>query len=164
MSEQTHAEQPEPSDSASGLISWKVAAILAVLALIAGVWLGRVAFFFDQEESPRIVSIEVEDDDLEVGGNVQYIDKYEIYILTIDTMPPPDEGQVFQVWVQRDDLVVSAGVLNPTSRTFVYSSYSGRYDTLFVTAEPSPFGSEQPSSPELITADLTELEDEEEDD
>lgn len=148
------------SASETRSISWVIAAILAVLALVAGVWLGRVAFVSNEDPSPRIVEIEVVDEELEVGGDVEYFEEQEVYILTISTMPPPEEGEVFQVWAQRDDIIVNAGVLNPESRTFAFAAYSGRYDTLFVTAEPAPFGSEQPTSGELITADLTELEEE----
>ena len=139
-------------------ISWMLAAALAVLALVGGVWLGRVAFVTSEDPSPRIVEIVVEDDDLQVGGSVEYVEQHEVYILTISTMPPPDEDEVFQVWVQSDDLIVRAGLLNPDSRTFAFAAHSGRYDTMFVTSEPAPFGSEQPTSPELITVDLTELE------
>lgn len=141
-------------------VTWMLAAALAVLALIGGVWLGRVAFVTSEDPSPRIVEIEVEDDDLQVGGSVEYLEQHEVYVLTISTMPPPDDGEVFQVWVQTDDLIVRAGLLNPESRVFAFAAYSGRYDTMFVTSEPGPFGSEQPTSPELITVDLTELEDE----
>lgn len=160
MTEESTGEQKTTSDSGSRSVSWKVAAILAVLALIAGIWLGRVAFYSFEGPSPRIVQITVESEDLQVGGDVEYFEDKEVYILTINTMPPPEEGEVFQVWVQRDELVLSVGVLNPTSRTFAFSSYSGRYETLFVTAEDGPFGSEQPTSEQLISADLTELEDE----
>lgn len=160
MSEQP-IETPETTPvSTSRSVSWKVAAILAVVALISGVWLGRVAFFSFDEPSPRIVEITVEDEDLTIGGHVEYIEDKEIYILTINTMPPPEEGEVFQVWVQRDELIVGVGELNPTSRTFAFASYSGRYEKLFVTAEPGPFGSESPTTEELISADLTQLEDE----
>lgn len=154
MSDQT------TSTSENRSISWVVAAILAVLALIAGVWLGRVAFVSNEDPSPRIVEIVIEDEELEVSGNVEYFEEHEVYILTISTMPPPEDGEVFQVWAQRDDIIVSAGVLNPESRTFAFAAYSGRYETLFVTAEPGPFGSEQPTSAEVITADLTDLEEE----
>lgn len=160
MSEQSNPETETAGVSESSSVSWKVAAILAVLALIVGVWLGRVSFFSNEEPSPRIVEIVVEDETLELGGTVEYFEDREIYILTIDTMPPPDEGEVFQVWALTDDIVVNAGVLNPTSRTFAFASYSGRYDSLFVTAEPGPLGSEQPTTEQLISADLTELEEE----
>lgn len=142
-------------------IHWIGASILAILALIGGVWLGRVAFVSSEAPSPRVVPIEVLDDDLEVGGSVEYFDDQEVYILSIHTMPPPEEGEVFQVWVQTDDLIVRAGLLHPDSRVFAYAAYSGRYDTMFVTAEPGPFGSEQPTSEPLITVDLTELEEDE---
>lgn len=147
-----------PPVSEQQSISWKLAAVLAVLALAAGVWLGRVAFVSSELPSPRLVEIEVEDDDLEVGGSVEYIEEQEVYILTINTMPPPNDGEVFQVWMQTDEIIVPAGTLNPNSRTFAYAANSGRYESMFVTAEPAPFGSEQPTSDKLISVDLTELE------
>lgn len=158
MSEQSTSTPEHGDDPDTKRISWIAAAILAVIALVVGVWLGSVAFVSSDDPSPRIVEIEVEDDDLEVGGSVEYFDEHEVYILTINTMPPPEEGEVFQVWAQTNDIIVNAGTLNPESRTFAFASYSGRYDTLFVTAEPGPFGSEQPTTDELVTADLTELE------
>lgn len=139
-------------------ISWITASILAVIALLAGVWLGSVAFVSSDEPSPRIVDIVVEDPNLEVGGSVEYFDMHEVYILTIHTMPPPEEDEVFQVWAETDDIIVNAGTLNPESRTFAFAAYSGRYDRLFITAEPGPLGSEQPTGDPLITADLTEIE------
>lgn len=153
--------EDQPATTAeSKSISWMLAAILAVVALVGGIWLGQVAFVSSEDPSPRIVRIEVEDDDLEVSGSVEYFEEHEVYILTINTMPPPDEDEVFQVWMQSDDLVVRAGLLNPDSQTFAYAAYTGRYDTMFITAEPGPFGSDQPTSDVLITVDLTELEDE----
>ena len=138
-------------------ISWMLAAALAVLALVAGVWLGRVAFVENETPSPRILDIEVVDDDLEVSGSVEYVENHEVYILTINTMPPPPEGEVFQVWVQIDDIVVPAGLLNPDSRTFAFSAFSGRYDTMFITVEQGSSGSALPTSDPVITVDLTEL-------
>lgn len=162
MSEQSASAQKSDSTQATRSVPWITAGILAVLALLSGVWLGSVAFVSSEDASPRIVQIEVEDDDLDVSGNVEYFDEHEVYILTINTLPPPPEGEVFQVWAQTDDIIVNAGVLNPESRTSAFAAYSGRYDTLFVTAEPGPLGSEQPTSDPLITADLTELEEDEE--
>lgn len=160
MSEQSTPVPETASTPETRSIPWMIAAILAVLALIAGVWLGRVAFVSSENPSPRIVEVVVEDEDLSVNGRVEYMEDQEVYILTINTMPPPEEDEVFQVWAQTDDIIVNAGVLNPTSRTFAFASYSGRYETLFVTSEPAPFGSEQPLSDPLITADLSELEEE----
>ena len=139
-------------------IPWMVAAALAIIALLAGVWLGRVAFVTTDEPSPHIVGLEILDDELEVGGEVEYIEDEEIYIVAIRTLPPAPAGLVYQVWMQVDDLVVPAGVMNPNSSRFAYAAYDGRYDTLFVTEEPAPFGSEEPTSDPVITADLTEIE------
>lgn len=139
-------------------ISWALAATLAVIALIGGVWLGSVAFVSSGEPTPRIVEIEVLNENFEIGGTVEYLPEPEVYLLTINTMPPPGRDQVFQVWVQVDDLIVNAGLLHEDSRVFAYAAYSGRYDTMFITSEPGPTGSDQPTGIPVISADLTELE------
>lgn len=151
--------QATTSSSPKGTsIPWLVAAALAIVALLAGVWLGRVAFVSTDEPSPQIVSIEVLDDDLEVGGEVQFLEEEEVYILATRAMPPAPSGSVYQVWMQVDDIIVPAGVLDPNHNRFAYAAYDGRYDTLFVTEEPAPFGSEEPTSDPVITVELTEIE------
>ena len=154
----SESEAPTTSSGNRTSIPWLVAAALAIIALLAGVWLGQVAFVTTDEPSPHIVALEVLDDELEVGGEVEYIEEEEIYIVAIRTLPPAPGGSVYQVWMQVDDIVVPAGVMNPNSSRFAYAAYDGRYDTLFVTEEPAPFGSEEPTTDTVITADLTEIE------
>lgn len=155
----THANESKPATSGSSL-PLVAAAIMAVLALIGGIWLGRVAFVSNEEAAPRVVAVEVEDEELELSGRVEYFEDRELYLLTINTMPPAADGQVYAVWVQTGDIVVCAGILNSDSKEFAYAAYSGRYESLFVTEESGPYCGEQPTSDPLITADLTELEDE----
>lgn len=161
MAEENASASESATLPAPNSVSWVIAAILAVLALFGGVLLGRVAFVASDSPAPSLIEIDVLDTNLEVSGTVEYLPDHEVYLLTISTMPPPSEGEVFQVWMQTEDLIVRAGLLDPTSRDFAFAAYSGRYNTMFITAEPGPFGSEQPTSEELITVDLTELEIEE---
>lgn len=143
----------------SGGLHWIPVLVLTILALLGGVWLGRVAFTNDEEPAPRLVEIEAKSGSLDVSGNVELIEDRDVLLLSINTMPPPPKGQVFVVWVQKDDLIVRAGIWNPNSRDFAFATWNGRYDTLFITAEPGPFGSEQPTTAPLISADLTKLRD-----
>lgn len=150
-------------ESTGNSIKWQVAVALCLLALIGGIWLGRVAFFANEEDSPHITQIEVLDTDYEVGGQVQYLEEEEIYILSIWTLPPAPDGSVYQVWMQNGDLVVPAGAMNPNSTNFAYAAYDGRYETLFVTVEAGPFGVEEPTTDPILEADLTTFEIEESD-
>lgn len=136
---------------------WLPVLALTILALIGGILLGRVAFVSNDEASPKMTEIEIEDDELEANGRVELINDRDIVLLTINGMPPPPEGQVYVVWAQKEDVVVRAGIWNPNSREFAFAAWNGRYDTLFVTAEPGPFGSEQPTTQPMISADLTQL-------
>ncbi len=139
-------------------IHWVVAAVLAVAALVGGVWLGRVAFVTSEEPTPLVVPIEVLDTDLNVSGQVEYLPDEEVYVLSVWTMPPAPEGSVYQVWMQVDDIIVPAGIMNPNSSRLAYAAYAGRYDTMFVTLERGPLGSRQPTTDPVVTADLTGIE------
>jgi hypothetical protein len=138
-------------------IHWVVAAVLAVVALMGGVWLGQVAFVTLEEPAPLVVPIEVLDTDLNVSGEVEYLPEAEVYILSVFTMPPAPEGSVYQAWLQVDDIIVPAGIMNSNSSRLAYAAYDGRYDTMFVTREQGPLGSRQPTSAPLLTADLTQV-------
>lgn len=140
-------------------VHWIPVLVLTILALLGGVWLGRVAFVSNEEAAPRVIELEVEDKNLNASGRVELINDRDILLLTINAMPPPPEGQVYVVWVQKDDVTVRAGIWNPNSREFAFATWNGRYDTLFITAEPGPLGSEQPTASPLIFADLKELRD-----
>ncbi|MCO5228380.1 MAG: anti-sigma factor [Thermomicrobiales bacterium] len=72
-------------------------------------------------------------------------------------MPPPPEGSSYQIWFGNDDVIVSAGLWNPTATRFAVVAYESRYDTMFITLEPSPRGSDQPTTEPLIEIDLTAL-------
>lgn len=150
--------QATPTSAARTSIPWLAAASLSILALLGGIWLGRVAFVSSDEPSPHIVALDVLDPNLDVSGEVEYIQEEEIYIVAIRTLPPAPAGSVYQVWMQVNEIIVPAGVMNPNSSRFAYAAYEGRYETLFVTEEPAPFGSEQPTSDPVITADLTAIE------
>lgn len=143
--------------SSSRTIAWPLAAILAVLALAGGVWLGAVAFVSDEEPSPRMVPIVVLDDDSDIGGNVEYIPDREIYVLSLQRIPPLSEGSVYQIWLGNDDVTISAGLWNPTATRFAVVAYDGRYDRMFVTVEPSSRGNEQPTTEPLLEVDLTSI-------
>ena len=154
----TEPQATPPSTIASTSIPWLVAVALSILSLLGGIWLGRVAFVSSDEPSPHIVALKVLDPNLDVSGEVQYLQNEEVYIVAIRTLPPAPAGSVYQMWMQLDEIIVPAGVMNPNSSRFAYAAYDGRYDTLFVTEEPAPFGSEQPTSDPVITADLTAIE------
>lgn len=142
--------------SSSRTIAWPIAAILAVLALAGGIWLGAVAFVSDEEPSPRMVPIVVLDDS-DIGGNVEYIPDREIYVLSLQRIPPQPEGSVYQIWLQSDEITISAGLWNPTATRFAVVAYDGRYDRMFVTLEPSSRGNDQPTTEPILEVDLTSI-------
>lgn len=143
--------------SSSRSIAWPLAAVLAVLALAGGVWLGAVAFVSDEEPTPRMVPIVVLDDESDIGGNVEYIPDREIYVLSLQRVPPLPADTVYQIWLQNDDITISAGIWNPTATRFAVVAYEGRYDRMFVTVESSSRGNDQPTTEPIVEVDLTTI-------
>lgn len=145
------------TESTTRSIPWYIAALIAVAALLGGVWLGAVAFVDRSDPAPLVAPIEVLSPTLEVSGSVQYLRDEEIYILALYSMPPAPVGSTYQVWTEKDDVIVNAGLWNPTNNRIAFAAYSGRYDTMFVTLEPNQLGSSQPTTDRLVTIDLTEI-------
>lgn len=139
---------------------WIAAAILCVLSLLGGIWLGAVAFVSSDKDTPLAVPIEVLNGEDTLGGSVEYLESEEVYILAIGGLAPAAEGSVYQVWFEKDGIIVSAGLWSSNSNRMAFAAYSGRYDTMFLTLEPNTRGSDQPTTDKLITVDLTEIDDE----
>ncbi|MCA9833025.1 MAG: anti-sigma factor [Thermomicrobiales bacterium] len=152
------------NESTTRSIPWSIAAALCVVALLGGVWLGAVAFVDRSEPAPLVAPIEVLDTKLEISGSVEYLRDEEVYILALYSMPPAPAGSTYQIWMEKDDVIISAGLWNPTTNRIAFAAYSGRYDTMFVTLEPTERGNSHPTTDRLVTIDLTginaELEDE----
>jgi hypothetical protein len=124
---------------------------LACALLAAGVVLGGVLF------SNGARTIDMETTLAQTSAQLKIED--DGAILTADRLPAPPEGQVYMVWVQRDD-----GTIEPTSALFTpradgtaSASVTGDLDgveNVLVNTEP-PGGSPQPTSDPVMTAALS---------
>ena len=124
---------------------------LACALLAAGVVLGGVLFSSSARTVDFQSTLPQASAELEIEGDGA--------ILTAEALPAPPEGQVYMVWMQRED-----GTIEPTSALFTpradgtaTASVTGDLDgveNVLVNTEP-PGGSPQPTSAPVLTAALT---------
>lgn len=147
-----------PQPPAPYRVHWAVAALLAVLTLAAGMLLGRTVFEQERDEpTPAVVEATVTNPEIQAHGTVEYLPEQGVLLLQMEDMAPAPEGQVYQVWVIDGDTPVSAGILDPTAPAFATTADPSRFQTLAVTLEQGPTGTDQPTTDPIVVVDLTTL-------
>lgn len=137
-------------------IPWAIAAVLALITLAGGIFLGRTVFESDSS-SPQQVDVAFVDPNSASTGSVRYISDEGVILLDMENLPPAPEGQVYQIWMIEGETPVSMGVMNPASTSFATSGNPAEYDVLAITLEPGPTGSQQPTSEPIAIAELAPL-------
>ena len=75
-------------------------------------------------------------------------------MLDVHDLPPLEPDQVYEVWLIGDEGPVPAGTFDqPTDQHAVVADRS-QYETLAITAEPGPLGTEAPTGEVVATAPL----------
>ena len=89
------------------------------------------------------------------SGQVSLLPDDRLLILDVRDLPPLKSGQVYEVWlIGEDGVPAPAGVFDhPTDQHAVVADRD-RYDTLAITAEPGPLGTEAPTGEIMATASL----------
>lgn len=88
------------------------------------------------------------------SGEVRYLPDERLFYVDVRNLPPLAAGQVYEVWLIGADGPVPAGVFSqPTDQHAIVADRS-LYDTLAITAEPGPLGTEAPTGEIVATAPL----------
>ena len=88
------------------------------------------------------------------SGEVTYLADDDLFIVNVRDLPPLESDQVYEVWLIGEDGPIPAGVFDqPTAQHAIVADRS-RYDTLAITAEPGPLGTEAPTGEIVATAPL----------
>lgn len=155
--------QQEPLSSPSSpqrlpfRIHWAVAAVLALLTLAGGIFLGQMMFTDDSEPDRLVAQVEVTDPGIAATGTVHYDPDQGVLVLHMDDMPAAPEGFVYQVWVIDGETPVPVGTMDPNSSEFATSKSPTDFQTLAITVEQGPLGNELPTTEPIVVADLTQL-------
>jgi hypothetical protein len=75
-------------------------------------------------------------------------------MLDVRDLPPLEPDQVYEVWLIGADGPVPAGVFDQPTDQHAIVADRDLYDTLAITAEPGPLGTEAPTGEIVATAPL----------
>jgi negative regulator of sigma E activity len=88
------------------------------------------------------------------GGEVTYLPQDKLLMLDVRDLPPLEPNQVYEVWLIGAEGPVPAGVFDQPTDQHAVVADRGQYETLAITAEPGPLGTEAPTGEIVATASL----------
>lgn len=139
-------------------IPWITATVLAILALIGGIWLGRTAFVEPREPETNFIEPALVDDGFTGTVRLEYLETPGILVLHLRDLPKLPETSVYQVWLIHGSNPVSMGVLPDWKSKWAISGDVYDAQTVMITVEPAPTGSELPTTEPSVRFDLDDFE------
>ena len=145
-----------PASFWSRATPWAAAAAILLL-LSAGllVWNLRLREQIATAPVAETIALAPTDAAPEARGEVTYLAQDDLFILDVRDLPPLEANQVYEVWLIGDDGVPApAGVFDQPTDQHAIVADRDRYDTLAITAEPGPLGTDAPTGEIVATATL----------
>src|SRR5215217_3288654 len=106
--------------------------------------------------SPSVETIALAPTDAapDARGEVTYLPQEELLMLDVRDLPPLEPDQVYEVWLIGAEGPVPAGTFDQPTDQHAIVADRDLYDTLAITAEPGPLGTEGPTGEIVATAPL----------
>jgi anti-sigma-K factor RskA len=146
----------KPATFWSRATPWAAAAAILLL-LSAGLLVWNLRLQEQITTAPVTETIALAPTDAAPGaqGEVTYLPEDKLLMLDVRGLPPLKPDQVYEVWlIGEDGVPAPAGVFDqPTDQHAVVADRS-HYETLAITAEPGPLGTEAPTGDVVATAPL----------
>jgi anti-sigma-K factor RskA len=148
----------KPASFWSRATPWAAAAAILLL-LSAGllVWNLRLREQVQQVTFPVTETIALAPTDAapEARGEVTYLPQDNLLVLDVRDLPPLEPDQVYEVWlIGEDGVPAPAGVFDQPTDQHAIVADRNRYNTLAITAEPGPLGTEAPTGEIVATASI----------
>ena len=146
----------KPASFWSRATPWAAAAAILLL-LSAGllVWNLRLREQIATAPVTETIALAPTDAAPEARGEVTYLPQDDLFILDVRDLPPLEPDQVYEVWlIGEDGVPAPAGVFDQPTDQHAIIADRDRYDTLAITAEPGPLGTEAPTGEIVATASL----------
>jgi anti-sigma-K factor RskA len=146
----------KPASFWSRATPWAAAAAILLL-LSAGLLLWNLRLREQIATAPVTETIALAPTDAapEARGEVTYLPQDDLFILDVRDLPPLEPDQVYEVWLIGEDSVPApAGVFDQPTDQHAIVVDRDRYDTLAITAEPGPLGTEAPTGEIVATASI----------
>jgi anti-sigma-K factor RskA len=145
----------KPASFWSRATPWAAAAAILLL-LSAGLIVWNLRLREQMATAPVMETIALAPTDAAPGarGEVTYLPEDDLFILDVRDLPPLEPDQVYEVWLIGAEGPEPAGVFDqPTDQHAVVADRS-QYETLAITTEPGPLGTEAPTGEVVATAPL----------
>jgi anti-sigma-K factor RskA len=146
----------KPASFWSRATPWAAAAAILLL-LSAGLLVWNLRLREQIAIAPVTETIALAPTDAAPGarGEVTYLPQDDLFILDVRDLPPLEPDQVYEVWlIGEDGVPAPAGVFDQPTDQHAIVADRDRYDTLAITAEPGPLGTEAPTGEIVATASL----------
>ena len=146
----------KPASFWSRATLWAAAAAVLLL-LSAGllVWNLRLREGIATTPVAETIALAPTDAAPDASGQVTYLPDDNLLILDVRDLPPLESGQVYEVWlIGEDGVPAPAGVFDQPTDQHAVVADRARYETLAITAEPGPVGTEAPTGEIVATASL----------
>jgi anti-sigma-K factor RskA len=146
----------KPASFWSRATPWAAAAAILLL-LSAGllVWNLRLREQMATAPATETIALAPTDAAPEARGEVTYLPQDDLFILDVRDLPPLEPDQVYEVWlIGEDGVPAPAGVFDQPTDQHAIVADRDHYDTLAITAEPGPLGTEAPTGEIVATASL----------
>jgi hypothetical protein len=147
----------KPATFWSRATPWAAAAAVLLL-LSAGllVWNLRLREQIQEATAPVAETIALAPTDAAPGarGQVTYRPQDGLFMLDVRDLPPLEPDQVYEVWLIGAEGPVPAGVFDQPTDQHAVVADRNLYDTLAITAESGPLGTEAPTGEIVATAPL----------
>jgi hypothetical protein len=134
---------------------WVAAAALALVTLGLGI---REHMLAGQLASAPVQwQLQPAEAGLEASGTLVWLPSTSTATLTLHQLPPLPASEVYEVWLIKNGAPAAAGIFQPApdnSASVILKGDPPAYDTLAITKEPGPNGTQAPTSPPLMAASL----------
>ena len=146
----------KPASFWSRATPWAAAAAILLL-LSAGLLVWNLRLREQIATAPVAETIALAPTDVapDARGEVTYLPQDDLFMLEVRDLPPLEADQVYEVWlIGEDGVPAPAGVFDQPTDQHAIVADRDRYDTLAITAEPGPLGTEAPTGEIVATASL----------
>jgi anti-sigma-K factor RskA len=130
------------------------AAILLVLSAGLLVWNLQLRTQITDAPVAETIALAPTDAAPEASGEVTYLADEDLFIVDVRDLPPLESGQVYEVWLIGEDGPEPAGVFDQPTDQHAIVADRGQYETLAITVEPGPLGTEAPTGEIVASASL----------
>ena len=146
----------KPASFWSRATPWAAAAaILLVLSAGLLVWNLRLRDQIVGAPVTETIALAPTDVAPNASGQVTYLAEDDLFIVDVRDLPPLEADQVYEVWlIGEDGVPAPAGVFDQPTDQHAIVANRAQYETLAITAEPGPLGSEAPTGEIVASAPL----------